>query len=174
MDDRGEWCPDRPPAFLALSKAITSVSPVRMKRQREPSLGNGDRPTSTSTSTSTSSSNPAGPPQKHHPDPHPDLSMACQHLTSAFASLAPPRPSQQVHREECTLCFDDQDGAEGIDVCLTCFNGGCTNNGEREHARLHYGKTGHALVVNVKRRRKSKVAVSSARYKVACAASQDR
>lgn len=82
--------------------------------------------------------------------------MACAHLSQAFNSLLPPRPSQQVHRDECTLCFDDQDGPNGVDVCLICFNGGCTGNGDREHARLHYQKTGHAIVANVKRTRKPK------------------
>ncbi|CAO1631476.1 unnamed protein product [Sympodiomycopsis kandeliae] len=80
--------------------------------------------------------------------------MACAHLSEAFASINPPRPSQQVHRDECTLCFDDQDGTHGIDVCLMCFNGGCTGNGDRDHSLLHFQKTGHSIVVNVKRRRK--------------------
>ncbi|CAO1637383.1 unnamed protein product [Parajaminaea phylloscopi] len=91
--------------------------------------------------------------------------MACQHLTEAFANLNPPRPSQQVHRDECTLCFDDQDGPNGIDVCLLCFNGGCTGNGDREHARLHFLKTGHALVANVKRRRKPRAVKPAAEDK---------
>lgn len=79
------------------------------------------------------------------------MATACPHLSAAFATLAPPRPSQQVHRDECTQCFDDQDGLEGIDVCLTCFNGGCVGNEDRNHAALHHSKTGHNLVVNVKR-----------------------
>ncbi|PWN21423.1 ubiquitinyl hydrolase [Microstroma glucosiphilum] len=82
--------------------------------------------------------------------------MSCPHLSDSFTSLSAPRPSQQVHRDECTLCFDDQDGPEGIDVCLICFNGGCTGNGDREHSRLHWQKTGHAIVANVKRRRKAR------------------
>lgn len=80
--------------------------------------------------------------------------MACPHLSAAFMALAPPRPSQHVHKEECTLCFDDQDGSNGIDVCLLCFNGGCTGNGDREHSRLHFEKTQHAIVVNVRRTRR--------------------
>ncbi len=84
--------------------------------------------------------------------PQPD--MACPHLSAAFTALAPPRPSQHVHKEECTLCFDDQDGPNGIDVCLLCFNGACTGNGDREHSRLHFEKTQHSLVVNVRRTRK--------------------
>ncbi|CAD6892715.1 unnamed protein product [Tilletia controversa] len=99
--------------------------------------------------------------------------MACPHLTAAFTQLAPPRPNQQVHREECTLCFDDQDMGPGVDVCLSCFNGACpapssgaddstTADGGASsipssghaHSRLHAEKTGHALILNVKRRRK--------------------
>lgn len=86
---------------------------------------------------------------------------ACPHLSAAFTSLNPPRPSQQVHRDECTLCFDDQDGSQGIDVCLICFNGGCTGNGDREHSKLHFQKTGHAIVANVKRTKKPKKVVES-------------
>ncbi|WVQ75481.1 hypothetical protein IAR50_005106 [Cryptococcus sp. DSM 104548] len=79
--------------------------------------------------------------------------MPCSHLDTAIADLKPPSPSQQVHREECTLCFDDQDTPEGILVCLTCFNGGCFGQG-RAHAQLHYKKTGHELGVVIKRTRK--------------------
>ncbi|KAI3481252.1 hypothetical protein L1887_56468 [Cichorium endivia] len=87
-------------------------------------------------------------PQSHASD------MACPHLSAAFTALAPPRPSQHVHKEECTLCFDDQDGPNGVDVCLLCFNGACTGNGDREHSRLHFEKAQHPLVVNIRRVRK--------------------
>ncbi|CCF54026.1 hypothetical protein NDA11_007407 [Ustilago hordei] len=80
--------------------------------------------------------------------------MACPHLSAAFMALASPRPSQHVHKEECTLCFDGQDESNGIDVCLLCFNGGCTGNKDREHSRLHFEKTQHALVLNVRRTRR--------------------
>ncbi|GAA5953514.1 hypothetical protein JCM21900_006188 [Sporobolomyces salmonicolor] len=69
-------------------------------------------------------------------------------------SLAPPRPSQLVHREECTQCFDTQDGPRGLDVCLHCFNGGCPAGSVHSHAALHARKTGHRVVVNVKRRKR--------------------
>ncbi|KAI8983550.1 hypothetical protein BDB01DRAFT_722821, partial [Pilobolus umbonatus] len=42
------------------------------------------------------------------------------------------------------------DGPEGVDVCLTCFNGGCTGK-ERHHAQTHYQLSGHPLAVNIKR-----------------------
>lgn len=96
-------------------------------------------------------------------------------ITDGLAPLRPPTLSQSVHREECTQCFDNQvriqsriniiefratrtrslclsqDDPEGIDVCLTCFNGGCVSE-ERHHAYTHYKKTGHAFALNVKRR----------------------
>jgi ubiquitin carboxyl-terminal hydrolase 5/13 len=40
----------------------------------------------------------------------------------------------------------------GLDVCLYCFNGGCT--GERQHSYLHYTTRQHPLVLTIKRTRK--------------------
>jgi ubiquitin carboxyl-terminal hydrolase 5/13 len=48
-----------------------------------------------------------------------------------------------------------QDDPTGLDVCLYCFNGGCT--GERNHSALHVSATSHALVLNIKRTRKKVV-----------------
>ncbi|KZT00902.1 ubiquitin carboxyl-terminal hydrolase 14 [Laetiporus sulphureus 93-53] len=77
---------------------------------------------------------------------------ACSHL-SDIARLQPPKLSQSVHREECTQCFDNQDHPLGIDVCLTCFNGGCLGS-ERHHARTHVQKSGHSFTLNIKRKLK--------------------
>ncbi|KAI7858439.1 hypothetical protein BDC45DRAFT_498365 [Circinella umbellata] len=74
--------------------------------------------------------------------------MACTHITST--QLKAPSVYTQVHKEECTQCFDSQDGSEGIDVCLTCFNGGCIAS-ERDHARNHFNLTGHPLALNIRR-----------------------
>ncbi|KAK7885243.1 ubiquitin C-terminal hydrolase Ubp14 [Exophiala xenobiotica] len=76
--------------------------------------------------------------------------MACPHVQSA--DLRPPRPTQSVYREDCTQCFDSIDDVAGLDVCLSCFNGGCA--GDRNHALLHHSSTGHPLVLNIKRTRK--------------------
>ena len=38
----------------------------------------------------------------------------------------------------------------GIDVCLSCFNGGCLSDG-RHHARNHIVKTRHPFTINVRR-----------------------
>ncbi|KAJ7709528.1 hypothetical protein B0H17DRAFT_228731 [Mycena rosella] len=77
--------------------------------------------------------------------------MSCVHLAD-LRRLESPRLSQSVHREECTQCFDNQDGPQGIEVCLGCFNGGCT--GERHHIRTHLQKSGHRFTLNVKRKPK--------------------
>ncbi|EKD16603.1 uncharacterized protein L3040_001346 [Drepanopeziza brunnea f. sp. 'multigermtubi'] len=76
--------------------------------------------------------------------------MACNHVNAA--ELRPPGVNQSVYREDCTQCFDSIDDPTGLDVCLYCFNGGCT--GDRKHAALHHVLTSHPLVLNIKRTRK--------------------
>ncbi|KIY53161.1 ubiquitinyl hydrolase [Fistulina hepatica ATCC 64428] len=76
----------------------------------------------------------------------------CTHL-QGLDSLREPTLSQAVHREECTQCFENQDSARGIDVCLSCFNGGCLDP-ERQHAAMHAALSGHYFTLNVKRRPK--------------------
>lgn len=44
-----------------------------------------------------------------------------------------------------------QDGPNGVDVCLTCFNGGCVGNDDRHHAQTHVDRTNHAFSLNVRR-----------------------
>lgn len=51
-----------------------------------------------------------------------------------------------------------QDTEPGLNVCLTCFNGGCS--GSRDHARLHFERFGHPLALNIRRSLK-RVQVSS-------------
>ncbi|KAF8610742.1 ubiquitinyl hydrolase [Ceratobasidium sp. AG-I] len=80
------------------------------------------------------------------------MAQQCPHFIQLIA-LQAPRPSQPVHREECTQCFDSQDSPEGIDVCLTCFNGGCLSE-ERHHARTHAERSGHVWSLNIKRKAK--------------------
>ncbi|KAI9710515.1 MAG: hypothetical protein M1820_002651 [Bogoriella megaspora] len=76
--------------------------------------------------------------------------MACKHVSAS--ELRSPAPNQSVYREDCTQCFDSIDDSAGLDVCLYCFNGGCP--GERQHSRLHFTRTSHPLVLNIKRTRK--------------------
>ncbi|KAE8454065.1 hypothetical protein EG329_007843 [Mollisiaceae sp. DMI_Dod_QoI] len=79
--------------------------------------------------------------------------MACKHVNAP--ELRPPGPAQSVYREDCTQCFDSIDDLTGLDVCLYCFNGGCT--GPRQHAALHYVLKSHPLVLNIRRTRKQVV-----------------
>ncbi|KAL4947751.1 hypothetical protein BDW69DRAFT_177823 [Aspergillus filifer] len=74
----------------------------------------------------------------------------CCHSNSL--DLRPPSASQAVYREDCTQCFDSIDDEYGLNVCLSCFNGGCA--GTREHARLHFERFGHPLALNIRRTRK--------------------
>ncbi|KAH6865023.1 ubiquitin carboxyl-terminal hydrolase 14 [Alternaria rosae] len=76
--------------------------------------------------------------------------MACTHVNAP--ELHPPGPTQSVYREDCTQCFDSIDDPTGLDVCLYCFNGGCTS--DRNHSLLHVSSTNHPLVLNIKRTRK--------------------
>lgn len=75
--------------------------------------------------------------------------MNCPHTKLDFL---PPRPNQSVYREDCTQCFDSIDSPSGLNVCLSCFNGGCA--GERNHGLLHYQSTEHPVALNIKRTRK--------------------
>ncbi|RDW74752.1 ubiquitin-specific protease UBP14 [Aspergillus mulundensis] len=75
---------------------------------------------------------------------------ACLHRGSP--DLQPPSASQAVYREDCTQCFDSIDDKSGLNVCLSCFNGGCA--GSKDHARLHFERFGHPLALNIRRTRK--------------------
>ncbi|KAI5807462.1 hypothetical protein DFH27DRAFT_594209 [Peziza echinospora] len=77
--------------------------------------------------------------------------MSCPHTESDRP--LPPGASAKVHREDCTQCFDSIDDLEGLNVCLSCFNGGCV--GERNHAEAHYKLSNHHLVLNIKRTKKA-------------------
>ena len=85
--------------------------------------------------------------------------MSCQH---AAGLRAPANMTHKpIYKEECTRCFDDQDMPQGIDVCLTCFNGGCVlppagpeDNHGPYHAQQHHQQSRHPLVVNIRRIRR--------------------
>ncbi|KAL4801386.1 hypothetical protein BDV18DRAFT_164983 [Aspergillus unguis] len=73
-------------------------------------------------------------------------------LHEDLPDLRPPSASQAVYREDCTQCFDSIDDESGLNVCLSCFNGGCA--GSRDHGRLHFERFGHPLALNIRRTRK--------------------
>ena len=75
--------------------------------------------------------------------------MTCTHVTAA--NVRAPTGASTLYKEECTQCFQDQDGEYGVDICLTCFNGGC-----EAHAALHAATRAHPVALNVRRREKAK------------------
>ena len=75
------------------------------------------------------------------------LSSACSHLSS----VRQPSSSQQVYREECTQCFQDDASPDGINVCLNCFNGGCTGEESMQHSQHHVSLC-HPVVLNIKKK----------------------
>ncbi|KAK9236206.1 hypothetical protein V1525DRAFT_363326 [Lipomyces kononenkoae] len=79
--------------------------------------------------------------------------MSCPHVATAL--LHPPTPTQQVHKDDCTQCFDTPDQLWGLDVCLSCFNGGC-NSPDRNHSFQHYQLSQHPIVLNIRREPKPK------------------
>ncbi|KAJ1815368.1 ubiquitin C-terminal hydrolase Ubp14 [Coemansia sp. RSA 2598] len=76
------------------------------------------------------------------------MAAICEHALNS--RLTPPSSSTPVYKEECTQCFDNYDMDGGIEVCLSCFNGGCSE-GPHQHAQQHSMKTGHYLTLNIKR-----------------------
>ncbi|KAG0341734.1 hypothetical protein BG004_005923 [Podila humilis] len=73
---------------------------------------------------------------------------ACTHVSSARLSV--PSQTAQIYKDECTFCYDNPDNEGGLDVCLTCYNGGCTDS-DRLHNIQHFTKSGHPLALNIKR-----------------------
>lgn len=78
--------------------------------------------------------------------------MSCLHLS--FNNIDFNLYGKLIHKDECTKCFYTsvrytQADQHGIDLCLKCYNGGCS-----EHAIQHADVLGHPLVLNVKRIKK--------------------
>ncbi|KTW31125.1 ubiquitin-specific protease UBP14 [Pneumocystis jirovecii RU7] len=72
--------------------------------------------------------------------------MTCSHFFEICASAA----RQDTYNRECTQCFDSWDDLLGVDICLSCFNTGCLDE-EKHHALIHFQRTQHPVVVNIKR-----------------------
>eukprot|EP00735_Rhodelphis_limneticus_P009050 TRINITY_DN2503_c0_g1::TRINITY_DN2503_c0_g1_i1::g.19124::m.19124 TRINITY_DN2503_c0_g1::TRINITY_DN2503_c0_g1_i1::g.19124 ORF type:complete len:805 (+),score=50.59,sp/P56399/UBP5_MOUSE/34.24/1e-149,UCH/PF00443.24/2.1e-48,UCH_1/PF13423.1/7.1e+03,UCH_1/PF13423.1/2.6e-25,UBA/PF00627.26/54,UBA/PF00627.26/6.6e-12,UBA/PF00627.26/1.3e-05,zf-UBP/PF02148.14/0.0099,zf-UBP/PF02148.14/1.4e+04,zf-UBP/PF02148.14/2.8e-20,zf-UBP/PF02148.14/1.4e+04,zf-UBP/PF02148.14/5.1e+03,UBA_3/PF09288.5/5.2e+02,UBA_3/PF09288.5/ len=75
----------------------------------------------------------------------------CQHLQGSFKL---PSASTSIHKEECTLCFDNDQSPDGLNVCLSCFTGGCA-----KHIRLHACKSGHNIILNIRKEEVQKEAI---------------
>ncbi|KAG4090772.1 ubiquitinyl hydrolase [Neocallimastix lanati (nom. inval.)] len=77
----------------------------------------------------------------------------CEHLSDFIYNEI--KYGTKVYKDECTQCFDTQDSENGINVCLSCFNGGCSNN-MYNHSLYHSQHFKHPLVMNIKRTLKPK------------------
>ncbi|KAK9461210.1 uncharacterized protein V1516DRAFT_675289 [Lipomyces oligophaga] len=77
--------------------------------------------------------------------------MVCPHVQDL--NLRAPAVGQAVYKDDCTQCFDDTESEGGLNVCLTCFNGGCTASFPG-HSKLHFELSQHPIVLNIKKRRK--------------------
>lgn len=76
----------------------------------------------------------------------------CQHLQNFnFKEI---NYNTTIYKDECTQCFDNQDSENGVNVCLTCYNGGCENS-IYNHSLCHSQRFNHPLVMNIKRTLKS-------------------
>lgn len=72
---------------------------------------------------------------------------SCSHLSW----VRQPNEGTAIHKEECTQCFHTDATEGGIDVCLNCFNGGCTGAGSMHHSGRHASLC-HPLVLNIRKR----------------------
>lgn len=73
--------------------------------------------------------------------------MSCSHLSSI---RQPASEKPVIHKEECTQCFQGDTSPDGVDVCLHCFNGGCTGAASMHHSERHAALC-HPLVLNIRK-----------------------
>ena len=72
--------------------------------------------------------------------------MPCKHSSAALAKFKAPASSTKVYKDECTQCFESALSADGLLVCLECFNGGCA-----QHALSHSRLSGHSLALQIRK-----------------------
>ncbi|KJE92496.1 ubiquitin carboxyl-terminal hydrolase ubp14 [Capsaspora owczarzaki ATCC 30864] len=72
------------------------------------------------------------------------MASSCPHLRSYRAATLARGTS--VFKEECSQCFNNQDDASGISVCLHCFNPECD-----KHGSVHAAAKAHPLALVIKR-----------------------
>lgn len=82
--------------------------------------------------------------------------LICSHFQNFTEIANKLSNSDKINKEQCSDCFLEDTCQGGIDLCLECFNGGCThadlgNNGQDGHSQSHFSKTKHNLVLNIKK-----------------------
>jgi ubiquitin carboxyl-terminal hydrolase 5/13 len=53
-----------------------------------------------------------------------------------------------IYKDECMRCFANPEGEEGLNVCLKCLQGFCSEMG---HSQQHFEKSGHPIIMNIKK-----------------------
>ncbi|EEB05625.1 ubiquitin carboxy terminal hydrolase Ubp14 [Schizosaccharomyces japonicus yFS275] len=74
--------------------------------------------------------------------------MTCPHFTEEYAHCPP--TGTVIYQEECVRCFISTDSSSGIDLCLCCFESGCTKN-DLSHNVSHFDLTKHPIYLNIRR-----------------------
>lgn len=57
-----------------------------------------------------------------------------------------------IYKDECCRCFGSPKGKSGLDVCLSCFVGSCSESGvpaEQNHSSIHSKQKGHPIVLRI-------------------------
>lgn len=70
--------------------------------------------------------------------------MACPHLIASNIDSKP--QGKFLYKDQCTRCFDDIEGPQGVDLCLRCFNGSCVD----QHSQLHNQINSHPITLNLR------------------------
>lgn len=75
----------------------------------------------------------------------------CEHINNP-AVFKQSLQGKLVYKDECSFCFIPATSSEGINLCLTCFEGSCNTkwlNSNQNHTELHAAKFGHSIYLNI-------------------------
>ena len=59
-----------------------------------------------------------------------------------------------IYKDECCKCFGTPKDESGLDVCLRCLIGSCSDPNEideRNHSRIHFKNNQHPLVLRIRK-----------------------
>ncbi|KAJ1505476.1 hypothetical protein HMI55_001577, partial [Coelomomyces lativittatus] len=63
------------------------------------------------------------------------MAQLCEHFKHDFLKTIP--VGARIAKEECSQCYLTWDSEGGLDICLTCFNTGCSSTHSSLHSLLH-------------------------------------
>jgi len=77
----------------------------------------------------------------------------CEHIDNP-AVFQQSLQGKAIYKDECSFCFIAATSSEGINLCLTCFEGSCNTkwaNSNQTHTQLHHAKFGHNVYLNIRK-----------------------